>query len=773
MTRRLYNYILLICLLPLSGCRSYETAEIVPAPNSIERGNGCFEITEDTRISVENDAQAQVAAMFADLFGTSAGFTPEIVTGGEKGGIELVSDMSLAEEGYRLSVSEDGIRIHASSDAGFFYALQTVRLALPASIDAPEKTSGTRWTVQTMEVEDSPRFSYRGVMLDVARYFMPKDDVLKILDCMSMLKLNKLHLHLTDDNGWRIEIKKYPKLTEVGAWRVDREDLPFPDRRNPSPEEPTPIGGFYTQDDIREIIAYAADRQIEVIPEIDMPAHSNSALAAYPQYACRTVDKFIGVLPGIGGRNADIIYCAGNDSTLEFVKDILDEVMDLFPSKYMHLGGDEAWKTYWKTCPLCQKRIKEERLDDEEALQGWFMAYMNEHVRSKGKTMMGWDEVTNSAIPEDAIVFGWQGFGQAALKAAAQGHRFVMTPARVTYLIRYQGPQWHEPLTYFGNNTLKDIYDYEPVAENWPEEYESLLMGIQGSLWTEFCRKTDDATYLLFPRLAAIAERAWCPKGHSDWEGFLKATDRFNAHLDAKGIVYAKSMYNIQHTVNPSDSTAGGVDVRLECIRPDVTIRYTADGSEPTRRSEEYTGPFTLTEAAVVKCATFFPDGKKAGMTLVLPVERHLSTGCRISDKADADKILTNGVRGSLRQSDFEWCNWGSNGATMTVCLGEPAEISRVAVGCLTNYGMAIHKPGSITVETSADGKDFKVIGSRTFTHEEIFTEGNFIEDIGFPADGITASHVRIILKGAGKCPADHVRPGNESRMCIDEIIVD
>lgn len=773
MSRRLFNYTLFICIILLSGCKSNETTNIVPAPNFLERGKGCFIISPESVISVENEDQAQVASMFTRLFESAAGFAPEVTLGNEDADIKFVSDSTIAEEGYRLSVENNGIMISASSEAGFFYALQTIRLSLPAEIERSGKDGAKKWRVPVMKVEDKPRFEYRGVMLDVARYFMPKDDMLKIIDCMSILKLNKLHLHLTDDNGWRLEIKKYPKLTEIGAWRVDREELPFPDRRNPTPDEPTPIGGFYTQDDMREIIAYAAERHIEVIPEIDIPAHSNSALAAYPQYACPTVDKFISVLPGIGGRNADIIYCAGNDNTLEFVKSILDEVMDLFPSKYMHLGGDEAWKTYWEICPLCQKRIKKEGLEDEEALQGWFMAHMNEHVRSKGKTMMGWDEVTNSAIPEDAIVFGWQGFGQAALKAAAQGHRFVMTPARITYLIRYQGPQWHEPLTYFGNNTLKDIYDYEPVAENWTAEYESLLMGIQGSLWTEFCRKTDDATYLLFPRLAAIAERAWCPKGYNDWNTFLKGVDKYNEHLDVKGIVYAKSMYNIQHTVHPSDSVSGGVDVMLECIRPDVTIRYTLDGSEPTKRAAIYTEPIILTEAATVKCATFFPNGKQAGMTLVLPVERHISTGCRIPDKADADKILTNGVRGSLRQSDFEWCNWGSNGARMTVKLKEETEICRIAVGCLTNYGMAIHKPGSISVEISSDGENFTEIGCRIFSHDEIFKEGNFIEDIEFPVEGKSASYVRVIVKGAGKCPANHVRPGNESRICIDEIIVD
>ena len=365
------------------------------------------------------------------------------------------------------------------------------------------------WSVPAVTIQDEPRFGFRGLLLDPVRCFIPKENVLRIIDCMAMLKINKLHFHLTDDNGWRIEIKKYPRLTEVGAWRVDRTDVPFHSRRNPKRGEPTPIGGFYTQEDIREIVAYAADRQIEVIPEIDVPAHSNAALAAYPQLACPVVKDFIGVLPGLGGRNSEIIYCAGNDSVFTFLQDIFDEILTLFPSRYIHVGGDEARKTNWEKCPLCQKRMKKQHLTNEEDLQGYFMKRISDYLRKKGREVIGWDELTNSSfLPEESIILGWQGMGTAALKAAEKGHRFIMTPARIMYLIRYQGPQWFEPVTYFGNNTLKDVFDYEPVQKDWKPEYESLLMGIQACMWTEFCNKPEDVDYLLFPRLAALAEVA-------------------------------------------------------------------------------------------------------------------------------------------------------------------------------------------------------------------------------------------------------------------------
>lgn len=755
----------------LFSCNTAENKEvyITPRPDSITMSKGTFEFSAQTVIAVENDEQAVAARYFADLFTIPAGFTPAVEVGNTKGDIRFATDKNISSEGYTLKVSSGSIEIKASDVKGFFYALQTLRLALPASIDSNSK-SASKWSIPAMTVSDKPRFVYRGLMLDVARYFMPKGEILKLIDCMSMLKLNSLHLHLTDDNGWRIEIKKYPKLTEVGAWRVDRNNLPFPDRRNPEKGEPTPIGGFYTQDDMKEIISYASERQIEIIPEIDIPAHSNAALAAYPEYACPVVKKFIGVLPGLGGNNADIIFCAGNDKVFDFLQNIFDEIIEIFPSKYIHIGGDEAWKTHWKKCPLCQSRIRKEKLADEEALQGYFMNRISKYLQAKGKEVMGWDELTNSIVPDDVIVFGWQGFGNAALKAAKEGHRFVMTPARVLYLIRYQGPQWFEPLTYFGNNTLKDVYDYEPVQPDWKPEYEDLLMGVQGSMWTEFCNKPEDVTYQIFPRLAALAEIAWSGKGKKDWESFLKALDKFNAHLDAKGVVYAKSMYNIQHTSVP---TGKDIMVTLECIRPDIEIRYTTDGTEPDSGASVYTGPITLTESTVLKAATF-AGGKMMGKVLEIPVKWNKATGKLTVNPKGNERLLTNGVRGSLRQSDFEWCTWDNvEKSSFTIDLGQCEAVNSITLGCLTNYGMGVHKPKSITVETSADGNKFISIGKRTYTDSEIFKEGNFIEDIKFEAKDINAQFIRISCTGAGKNPVNHIRPGQQSRYYFDEIIIE
>lgn len=755
-------------MLGLSGCSSVKTQRdvaIVPTPLSMEKGTGSFTFGPNTVITVPTEEQKPVAGLFASLFTRSAGFTPKVQVGTE-GDVCLELDKNLPEDAYEMQVSSGQIWVKASDSKGLFYGLQNLRLLLPPAIESSTAQDTVEWTVPEMTVKDAPRFGYRGFMLDVSRYFLPKEELLRMIDCMALLKLNRLHLHLTDDNGWRLEIKKYPKLTEVGAWKVDRQHLPFPERRNPKRGEPATVGGYYTQADMKEIIAYAADRQIEIIPEIDIPAHSNAALASYPEYACPVVKDFIGVIPGLGGKNAEIIFCGGNEKTYEFLQDVLDEVIALFPSRYIHLGGDEATKTNWKKCPLCQARIREEHLADEEALQGYFMGRMSDYVRSKGKEVMGWDELTNSKLPEDAIIFGWQGFGNAALKAAEQGHRFVMTPARVAYLIRYQGPQWFEPLTYFGNNTLKGLFDYEPVQEGWKPEYEKLLMGVQASMWTEFCNKPEDVFYLVFPRLAALAEIAWVPKNQKDWNVFLKGLDNYTAHLEQKDVVYARSMFNIQHRIIPNDN--GALTLTLECERPDVDIHYTLDGTEPTATSPRYTQALTLKENVTVKAATF-AGNEQQGKTLILPVEWNKATAKPLVNAASGMEVLVNGLRGSLKQTDFEWY---TGAMSVTVDLQQPEDIRSCTAGCITNYGMAVHKPKSMTVELSDDNLHFKEAGKLTFTDDEIFREGNFIEDLRIDVDHARARYIRFTFEAPSNCPADHVRPGQPSRVYLDELII-
>ena len=769
-----YIYTVLLCLfLAVTNIQADNLTQpfsLVPCPVSLVPGTGNFHFSAKTSFAVENEGQAEQVRQFTELLTRAGGFTPRIKVDSRKGDVCLVTDATLKSEAYKLEITIKKITIRASDLQGFYYALQSIRQLLPSAIESEQVTENVDWTVPALTITDQPRFGYRGLLVDVARFFSPKENLLRIIDCMAMLKLNKLHLHLVDDNGWRIEIKKYPLLTEIGSCRVDRPGKTFPERRNPRQGEPTVEKGFYTQDEIREIVRYAQERHIEVIPEIEMPAHSNAALAAYPLLSCPVVDKFIGVLPGLGGNHADVIFCAGNDSVFTFLQDILDEVLELFPSKYIHLGGDEARKTHWEECPLCQTRMKAESLENTEELQGYFMARVARYVQNKGREVIGWDELTNARIPEGSIILGWQGYGQAALKAAELGHRFIMTPARILYLIRYQGPPWFEPITYFGNNTLKDVYDYEPVQKDWTPQAASLLMGVQACMWTEFCNSPADVDYLLFPRLSALAEVAWTKPARKNWASYLKAMDHFNEHLAAKGIVYARSMYNIQQTVTPKE---GRLQVELDCIRPDVQVRYTMDGSVPTAQSPLYTKPLMLTEAKTIKAATF-AGNEQLGQMLELPVIWNKATAKPVKSAGTGDLyMLTNGIRGSQKYTDLEWCSWmKSDTVTFTLDLKKPELVNKLTLGSITNYGMAVHKPAEIEVWISGDDKEYRKVGECSYTKNEIFREGVFREDIPFEI-GTEARYVRVVARGAGDCPFTHVRPGQEARIYFDEIIIE
>ena len=769
-----YIYTVLLCLfLAVTNIQADNLTQpfsLVPCPVSLVPGTGNFHFSAKTSFAVENEGQAEQVRQFTELLTRAGGFTPRIKIDSRKGDVCLVTDATLKSEAYKLEITIKKITIRASDLQGFYYALQSIRQLLPSAIESEQVTENVDWTVPALTITDQPRFGYRGLLVDVARFFSPKENLLRIIDCMAMLKLNKLHLHLVDDNGWRIEIKKYPLLTEIGSCRVDRPGKTFPERRNPRQGEPTVEKGFYTQDEIREIVRYAQERHIEVIPEIEMPAHSNAALAAYPLLSCPVVDKFIGVLPGLGGNHADVIFCAGNDSVFTFLQDILDEVLELFPSKYIHLGGDEARKTHWEECPLCQTRMKAESLENTEELQGYFMARVARYVQNKGREVIGWDELTNARIPEGSIILGWQGYGQAALKAAELGHRFIMTPARILYLIRYQGPQWFEPITYFGNNTLKDVYDYEPVQKDWTPQAASLLMGVQACMWTEFCNSPADVDYLLFPRLSALAEVAWTKPARKNWASYLKAMDHFNEHLAAKGIVYARSMYNIQQTVTPKE---GRLQVEPDCIRPDVQVRYTMDGSVPTAQSPLYTKPLMLTEAKTIKAATF-AGNEQLGQMLELPVIWNKATAKPVKSAGTGDLyMLTNGIRGSQKYTDLEWCSWmKSDTVTFTLDLKKPELVNKLTLGSITNYGMAVHKPAEIEVWISGDDKEYRKVGECSYTKNEIFREGVFREDIPFEI-GTEARYVRVVARGAGDCPFTHVRPGQEARIYFDEIIIE
>ena len=763
--------LLFSCFFLLMGAQEVkkQSVPLIPYPVNLIEGEGQFVFTEKTIVAWEDEGMEVLAEDFVSLFTEAAGFTPKLKKG-KKGDMRIVKDENLQEEGYVLEVTPDKIWIKAAGNKGAFYALQTLRQLLPAAIESNAYHEGVEWSVPVVSVTDEPRFGYRGLMVDVARRFVSKEHLLRIIDTMGMLKLNKLHLHLTDDNGWRLEIKRYPLLTTVGSKTVERPGQIFPERRNARQGEPLVDGGFYRQEDMKEIIAYAASRQIEVIPEIAMPGHSNAALSAYPLLACPVVDSYIGAVPGLGGDHTGIVYCAGNDEVFTFLQHIIDEVVELFPSRYIHVGGDAIHDTHWEECPLCRERMKKEDLDDEMDLLGYFMRRIDTYVRGKGRKLMGWEEVMDANLSKGAVVFDWHGYGHGAVKAGKQGHDFVMSPTGAMYLNRYQGPQWQEPVWAFnGGNTLKSIYQYEPIERYWTMSMRSHLLGLQAALWTEFCEKPEDVDYLLYPRLGAVAETAWSFPIAKRWERFLGMLDDYQERWKMKNIQPSLSVYNVQHEVTPS---FGELRMTLSCIHPDVEIRYTTDGSEPHEYALLYRKPWMLKQSTTIKCAAF-KEGKQVGQTLVVPVQFNGITGKNMLRSNSMERRLVNGVRGSLKNTDGEWASWTRNDSVaLTFDMGARQKLGHVSLGYLNDFGQAIHKPGEVEIWLSDNDVHYERVVDERFDWEEVFCEGRFVKDMNFDFEGI-GRYVRIIMKGAGSCPDIHVRPGLEAKIFLDEVLIE
>ncbi|MGB9623733.1 MAG: beta-N-acetylhexosaminidase [Phycisphaerae bacterium] len=510
-------------------------ASVIPEPVRMKTLPGVFVISPETTVVASGPAAVE-AQKLIDCLAPAMGFRLPLAEGNapHSNVIALQIDdlhAELGDEGYRLDVAPERIVIRAATPAGLFYGAQSVRQLLPAAIFRKAAVRGVRWTVPCVSITDSPRFAWRGLLLDTARHFMPKSFVLKLLDVMALHKLNSLQLHLTDDQGWRIEIRKYPKLTEIGAWR-DETLIGHP-REKPWKFDGRRHGGFYTQDDIREIVRYAADRHINVVPEIEMPGHARAAIAAYPELGCHP-DKPVrpwtvwGVCPDI---------FAPTDRTIAFLQDVLTEVMELFPSPYIHVGGDEAIKDQWKASPAVQARIRELGLKDEAEMQSWFIRQMDTFLTKHGRRLAGWDEILEGGLAPGAVVMSWRG-EQGGITAARAGHDVVMAPTTHTYFDYCQGPREKEPLAIGGDLPLEKVYQYEPIPGVLSGEEAKHILGSQGQLWAEYMPDTRHVEYMAFPRAAALAEILWSPKQQRDYGRFL---DRLRAdlrRLDALDVYY-------------------------------------------------------------------------------------------------------------------------------------------------------------------------------------------------------------------------------------------
>ncbi|GEO02922.1 hypothetical protein AAE02nite_05860 [Adhaeribacter aerolatus] len=573
---------------------------IIPQPVSLKQLPGNFQLTPKTKIYIDSqDPELKLlAGMLADQLKSTTGFALSVTEKANqlksKNAIVLTKQpvgTPLEKEAYSLVVRPENIVVRASHGHGLFYGLQTIYQLLPAG---PEAVVGkAAVAIPAVDIQDQPRYSWRGLMLDVGRYFYPVEFIKKYLDYMAIHKLNTFHWHLTEDHGWRIEIKKHPRLTQIASNREgtqvgNRDQIDY-----------RPHSGYYTQEQIKEVVAYASARYITVVPEVEMPGHTLAVLAAYPELSC-TGGPF--KMPLQWGIQKDI-YCAGNDQTFAFLEDVLTEVTALFPSPIIHIGGDEAPKDRWKACAKCQARIKAENLKDEHELQSYFIKRIEKFLLTKNKNIIGWDEILEGGLAPNAAVMSWRGV-KGGIAAAKERHNVVMSPNSFLYLDYYQGDRALEPKAIGGMLLLEKVYSYEPTpAELTPEEAKYII-GTQGNVWAEYIHTPEKAEYMTFPRAAALAEVAWTPANLKNWDSFKRRMETQYQRYDAAGINYAKSAHNVFLEVAP-DTEAKNVTVSLKNGSHDSKIFYTLDGTEPTLEALQYTIPFKINNPTMVKAATF------------------------------------------------------------------------------------------------------------------------------------------------------------------------
>ena len=536
-----WSMILLLAIIA-SGCQpkqddlSLGDIAILPKPVHIMANDGFFEISKDTKIIVDSET-GHLGDFLSKLLSPSMGFELDISDGRPvRNSIQLSVNPALedlAEEGYRLTADKKGVLIEAPAEAGIFYGMQTLRQLLPAEIFSKAAQADIRWAVPSVEIKDMPRFKWRGMHLDVCRHFMPVEFVKKYIDLIAIQKMNRLHLHLTDDQGWRIDIKAYPKLAEISAWRDETLVGHYSDE--PRKFDGKTHGGFYTHNEISEIVAYAEKRYVTIVPEIEMPGHGQAALAAYPEISCTGGPFKVSTIWGI--RNE--VFCAGNETTFEFLENVLEEVLELFPGEYIHVGGDECPKDRWENCTKCQARIREEGLQDEHELQSYFIKRMEKFLAANNRRLIGWDEILEGGLAPNATVMSWRG-EEGGIAAAKSGHDVVMTPYGYTYFDYYQADPENEPLAIGGLLPVDKVYAYDPVPAELNQEQRHHILGVQGQVWTEYIPTPEKAEYMAFPRACAMAEIGWTPLDRKDFDEFVRTLDHHLKRLDFLNVNYRK-----------------------------------------------------------------------------------------------------------------------------------------------------------------------------------------------------------------------------------------
>lgn len=758
---------------------SSKTVEIIPQPKAITLNDGQFTINAATKlfVDVENDEVKQIASLLVEQIKSSSGLELTMIENEkierEKNFIAFqLLEEKRNDEAYQLIVDDKSILVNASKPAGLFYGLQTLLQLFPPEIYTENTLSKEELVIPALEIKDEPRFSYRGMHLDVSRHFFPKEFIKKYIDLIAFHKMNTFHWHLVDDQGWRIEIKKYPKLTEIGAWRVDREDKIWGNRPEATQGEEATYGGFYTQEDIKEIVEYARKKYVTIIPEIEMPAHVMSAIAAYPELACN--GENINVPTG-GVWPITKIYCAGNDNTFTFLENVLTEVMELFPSEYIHVGGDEATKTAWEGCPKCQARIKNEQLENVEELQSYFITRIEKFLNANNRKLVGWDEILEGGLAPEATVMSWRG-EQGGIAAAKSSHFAIMTPGSHCYFDHYQGDPDMEPVAIGGYTSLRKVYSYEPVPEELNEQEARYILGAQANLWTEYVYDGKHAEYMIVPRMAALAEVVWSPKENKDWDNFNTRLQTQFQRYDYLEVNYCEGTTKLDIQPEFKDSVIL-ISISTERYQPEV--RYTVDGSEPTKNSTLYEEPFSIEGFEEIKAA-LFDNGKMVGKVTTRKIGIHKAFGKKVSYlvnystkyAANGENALIDGMTGSKAFNDGFWQGFDGKDVEVIIDFGKPMDVTKVSAGFLQAEKSWIFLPKSIEFLSSDDNANYSVIAE---INNDIPTDssGVVIKRFEYQDEKQSFQYLKVKVNALKICPDWHGGAGKDAWTFMDEIIVE
>ena len=758
----------------LCSCSGEKTAanyQVNPIPQEIVMAaNGEFALNNNVKIIYPegNEAMQRNAQYLAGYLKKATGKVYQIETGTEgKGNIllQVVSDVE-KPEAYQLKVNAEGVVISGASEAGVFYGIQTLRKSIPVLENSTPVLS-------YVEISDAPRFDYRGAHFDVSRHFFTVEEVKSFIDMMALHNMNRLHWHITDDQGWRIEIKKYPLLTEIGSQRKETVI-----GHNSGEYDGKPYGGFYTQEEAREIVAYAAERYITVVPEIDLPGHMQAALAAYPQLGCTGGPYDVWTIWGV----SDNVLCAGNDSVLTFIDDVLAEIIDIFPSEYIHIGGDECPKVKWKSCSKCQARIKalgiksDDKHSKEEYLQSFIINHGEKFLNAHGRQMIGWDETLEGGLAPNATVMSWRGEG-GGIEAAKQHHDVIMTPNTYLYFDYYQTKDTeNEPMAIGGYLPLERVYSYEPMPRSLTQEEQKYIVGVQANHWTEYIPTFSQLQYMALPRWAALCEIQWSQADKKDYQNFLTRLPQLISLYQTEGYNYAKHVFDVTADFQANAET-GVVEVRMKTI-DDAPIHYTLDGTEPTSASPVADSVLSIKENCILQAVAVRPSGNSRIFSEKVVFSK--STCKSIVANQPVNKqyefkgvsTLTDGLKGNGNYKTGRWIAFYRNDMDVTIDLQQPTEISSVAFSTCVEKGDWVFDVRGITIEVSDDGENFTRVFSEEYP-EMKETDRNGLYEHKQTFAPVKTRYVHVLGLSERSIPAWHGGKGNFGFLFVDEIVIE